>query len=100
MFAIAVRFDLKDDESARKFDALAEDALEGIKESEPETLVYAVHTVDGAPLARLFYEVYTSPEAHAFHGANERTRAFLSQIDVLTSNIRDEFLGAPVGKLF
>ncbi|MBI4899813.1 MAG: antibiotic biosynthesis monooxygenase [Actinobacteria bacterium] len=100
MFAIAVRFDLKDEDAARAFDALVTDALAGIKESEPETLVYAVHTVDDAPLSRVFYEVYTSRHGHAQHEANPSTRRLLSQVEVLTSSVRAEFLGAPVGKLF
>lgn len=99
MFAIAVRFDLLDADAARAFDALVTEALEGIKELEPETLVYAVHTVEDDPLSRVFYEVYASREAHAYHEANPSTRRLLSQVDVLTTGTRVEFLGAPMGKL-
>ncbi|MHB1008478.1 MAG: putative quinol monooxygenase [Propionibacteriaceae bacterium] len=100
MFAIAVRFDLVDDDAARTFDALTTEALAGIKESEPGTLVYAVHRVEDAPLSRVFYEVYSSCEAHAQHEANEHTRRLLSQVKVLTTSTRAEFLTAPDGKLF
>jgi quinol monooxygenase YgiN len=100
MFAIAVRFDLKDDEAARAFDSLVTEMLEGIRELEPETLVYAVHPVDDAPLSRVFYEVYVSREAHAHHEANPSTHRFLSQVAALTISTRAEFLGAPTGKVF
>ena len=100
MFAIAVRFDLKDSDALRTFDALVPELLEGIKEREPETLVYAVHTLDDAPLSRVFYEVYASREAHAFHEANPSTHLLLSQVESLTTSVRAEFLGAPIGKLF
>ena len=100
MFAIAVRFDLVDDDAARTFDALAAEALAGIKESEPETLVYAVHTVEDSPLSRVFYEVYTSREAHREHEANAHTQRLLSRVKDLTTSTRAEFLTAPEGKLF
>ncbi|HEX7397707.1 MAG TPA: antibiotic biosynthesis monooxygenase [Propionibacteriaceae bacterium] len=100
MFAIAVRFDLKDEDAARAFDSLVTEMLDGIKELEPETLVYAVHTVEDAPLSRVFYEVYASREAHAYHEANPSTHRLLSQVDVFTTSTRVEFLGAPTGKLF
>jgi quinol monooxygenase YgiN len=100
MFAIAVRFDLKDAEAARAFDSLVPGMLDGINELEPETLVYAVHTVEDAPLSRVFYEVYASREAHAFHEANPSTHRLLSQVEALTAGVRAEFLGAPTGKLF
>ena len=99
MFAIAVRFELKDAESARTFDALTADALVGIREQEPGTLVYAVHSVSDEPLQRVFYEVYTSREAHRAHEANPSTARLLSQVEALTTSVRAEFLGAPEGKL-
>ncbi len=99
MFAIAVRFDLTDEDAARVFDDLAQEALVGIIEREPGTLVYAVHTVDDAPLSRVFYEVYTSREAHAEHEANEHTQRLLSQVASLTTSVRADFLSAPTGKV-
>lgn len=98
MFAISVRFDLKDEEAAARFDELADEAVAGIKVAEPGTLVYAVHTVDDAPLSRLFYEVYESREAHESHEAHESTDKLLSQVEDLTTRVRVEFLGAPTGK--
>lgn len=100
MFGIAVRFNLLDEEAARRFDELAAEALVGIKEREPGTLVYAVHTVEDEPLARIFYELYESRDAHVQHEANPTTQLLLSQVKSLTSSVRAEFLGAPVGKVF
>jgi quinol monooxygenase YgiN len=100
MFAIAVRFDLKDSDAARVFDSLVTEMLDGIEDLEPGTLVYSVHTVEGAPLSRVFYEVYASREAHAHHEANPSTNRLLSQVEALTTSVRAEFLGAPSGKLF
>ena len=99
MFAIAVRFDLKDDDAVRDFDSLVTQMCDGIAALEPETLVYAVHSVEDAPLARVFYEVYASRAAHAHHEANPSTHRFLSQVDALTTSVRVEFLGAPAGKM-
>jgi quinol monooxygenase YgiN len=99
MFAIAVRFDMVDADAARTFDSLAAEALVGIREREPDTLVYAVHTVDDDPLARVFYEVYTGRDAHARHEANPSTHRFLEQVSSLTTSVRAEFLGAPAGKV-
>lgn len=100
MFGIAVRFNLLDEEAARRFDELAAEALVGIKEREPGTLVYAVHTVEDEPLARIFYELYEGRDAHLQHEANPTTQVLLSQVKSLTSSVRAEFLGAPVGKVF
>ncbi len=100
MFGIVVRFDLKDEDAASTFDTLVTGTLEGIEELEPETLVYAVHTVEDSPLSRIFYEVYASREAHARHEVNPSTHRLLSRVEGLTTSTRVEFLGAPRGKLF
>jgi queuine/archaeosine tRNA-ribosyltransferase len=51
MFAILVRFELKDQAAANGFDALVEETVSAIQTSEPETLVYAVHRGEDAPLS-------------------------------------------------
>lgn len=62
MFALVVRFNIRDEDSAREFDRLTADVVEKIKSREPGTLVYATATVEGEPLARVFYEVYADRE--------------------------------------
>ena len=92
MFAIAVRFDLPDADAAQAFDALVADTLPGIRSSEPGTLLYLTHTVDGEPLARFFYEVYRDRSAHADHEARPQTAAFLERVRGLGAVARAELL--------
>ena len=91
MFAIAVRFDLPDPDAAEAFDALVREVLPGIR-AEPGTLLYATHTVEGEPLARVFYEVYRDRQAHAAHEARPGTARFLEQLGDLVSGVRAELL--------
>jgi quinol monooxygenase YgiN len=92
VFAIAVRFDLPDADAADAFDALVADTLPGIRSAEPGTLLYLTHTVDGEPLARLFYEVYRDRAAHADHEARPETAAFLERVRGLGAVGRAELL--------
>ena len=41
--------------------------------AEPGTLVYQPYTVEGEPLARIFYEVYRDRAAHADHELQPHT---------------------------
>jgi quinol monooxygenase YgiN len=92
VFAIAVRFDLLDPAAAARFDALAADLLPQIAAHEPGTLTYTVHTVEDAPLSRLFYEVYTDRAAHRAHESQPHTAYFLTEKDALLSGSRVDFL--------
>ncbi|RJK94914.1 putative quinol monooxygenase [Vallicoccus soli] len=65
--ALVVRFDLPDAASAARFDRLAEEVVAAVAAHEPGTLVYATHAVDGAPLSRVFYEVYADDAAFRAH---------------------------------
>jgi quinol monooxygenase YgiN len=98
MFALVVRFDLADEAAARAFDDLVAETAPAIRDSEPDTLVYAVHQVEGAPLARIFYEVYSSREALDRHESNEPVRRFLTEKDRYVTGVRVEHLGEPTGK--
>lgn len=98
MFALVVRFDLKDAEAAEGFDRLVEETAEGIRELEPGTLVYATHTVSDAPLSRVFYEVYRDREAFEEHERQPHTRRFLEQRKIYTADFRVEFLTPAVTK--
>jgi len=92
MFAIAVRFDLPDAQSAQRFDKLVAEVLPGIRSEEPGTLVYNTHVVKDEPLARVFYEIYRDEQAHAEHEARPATARFLSEIRTVTRAIRAELL--------
>ena len=76
MFALVVRFDLKDMTAVDAFDALVAELLPEISVKEPGTLVYTVHSVTGAPLSRVFYECYANEEAFHTHGTYPHTRRF------------------------
>ncbi|MGW1740729.1 putative quinol monooxygenase [Nocardia sp. NPDC001965] len=98
MFALVVRFDLKDAEAAGAFDRLVAETAEGIAELEPGTLVYATHTVADAPLARVFYEVYRDREAFEEHERQPHTRRFLDRRADYVADFRVEFLTPAAAK--
>lgn len=98
MFALIVRFELRDVESAEVFDRLVAETVPGIRSAEPGTLIYAVHPVEGASLARMFYELYESREAFEVHEAQPHTKRFLGERGQYLRDTRVEFLGSPVGK--
>ncbi|WIV59559.1 putative quinol monooxygenase [Amycolatopsis nalaikhensis] len=98
MYALVVRFDLKDDASAAGFDQLVKETGEGIARDEPGTLVYATHRVDGSPLARVFYEVYRDREAFEEHERQPHTLRFLAERDQFIAATRVEFLAPATSK--
>jgi|SRR3954447_22120786 len=98
MFALVVRFDLHNAVAAAAFDALLAETLPSITEREPGTLVYAAHSVEDDPLARVFYEVYTDRAAHTAHEATPHTARFLAQLRRYVNRTRVDFLGSPTGK--
>jgi quinol monooxygenase YgiN len=91
MYALVVRFELKDTESAGAFDQLVEETSRGIAELEPGTLVYVTHTVAEAPLARVFYEVYRDKAAFDDHEQQEHVLRFLSERSKYVASTRVEF---------
>lgn len=100
MFALVVRFYLRDEEAAQGFDALVAETGPKIKASEPGTLIYAVHKVKDAPLSRVFYELYESREAFDAHEQQEHTKRFLAEREQYLTGTRVEFLEPPTGKGF
>jgi quinol monooxygenase YgiN len=86
MFALTVRFTCKDPESAEGFDKLVAETVPQIRQHEPGTLVYAVHSVEGKPLERIFYELYRDRTAFDAHEAQAHVRRFLAE--------RDQYLAA------
>jgi quinol monooxygenase YgiN len=86
MLALSVRFTLKDQAAAEAYDRLAAETITGIRDSEPGTIVYAVHTVDGRPLQRIHYELYRDQAAFDAHEAAPHTRRYLTE--------RKEYLAA------
>ena len=98
MFALIVRFYLRDEEAAAGFDALVAETAPKIRSEEPGTLIYAVHRVKDAPLSRVFYELYASREAFDAHEQQEHTKRFLAEREQYLTGARVEFLEPPTGK--
>ncbi|MDA8372616.1 MAG: antibiotic biosynthesis monooxygenase [Nocardiopsaceae bacterium] len=92
MFGLAVRFTLKDEDSASGFDALVAETLPRIRESEPGTLVYAVHRVEGKPLERYFYELYRDRAAFDAHEEQPHVKRFLDARGQYLASVDVDFL--------
>lgn len=98
MYALVVKFGLQDSEAAAAFDQLVAETVARIREEEPGTLVYSTHTVQGEPLARIFYEVYRDRDAFEDHERQPHTMRFLEERDNYTSSVRVEFLTPAAAK--
>jgi quinol monooxygenase YgiN len=77
------------DDRAAEFDALAERVVDEVRDSEPDTLVYAVHTVPNAPLQRIFYQVYRDKMAYEDHCRQTHIQLFEAERGpyVLATNV-------------
>lgn len=98
MFALVVRFDLRDEEAAAGFDRLVAETAPLIGSEEPGTLIYTTHTVEGAPLSRLFYELYADRAAFEAHEEQPHVKRFLAAREEFVADFRVEFLSPPGGK--
>lgn len=98
MFALVVRFYLRNEEAAKDFDKLVEETAVRIQDNEPGTVIYAVHKVKDASLSRIFYELYESREAFDAHEQQVHTRRFLDERGQYLTGVRVEFLESPLGK--
>ena len=98
MFGLSVRFTCRDAESAAGFDRLVAETVPEIRQHEPGTLVYAVHTVDGKPLERIFYELYRDRAAFDAHEEQPHTRRFLAGREQFLASVEVDFLTLQTGK--
>jgi quinol monooxygenase YgiN len=98
MFGLSVRFTCRDAESAAGFDRLVAETVPKIRDHEPGTLVYAVHTVDGQPLQRIFYELYRDRAAFDAHEEQPHTRRFLAEREKFLASVDVDFLSLQTGK--
>jgi quinol monooxygenase YgiN len=99
MFGLFVRFTCKDQASAEAYDRLVAETAEGIRAHEPGTLVYAIHTVEGEPLQRIFYELYGDKDAFEAHEAQPHTRRYLAERDQYLTNTEVDWLTLQGGKV-
>jgi quinol monooxygenase YgiN len=102
MFGLMVRFRLRPD-GAAGFDRLVDETLPLIKAHEPGTLIYTVHTVEGDPDARVFYELYRDRHAFEEHERQAHVQRFLVRREEHLAGIEVDFLtlrsgaGLPAG---
>jgi quinol monooxygenase YgiN len=83
-------FTLLEDKAA-EFDRLAEQAAEGVRTAEPDTLVYVIHVVPKAPMQRIIYEIYRDRQAFESHERQPHIQRFVAdrKACVLATNIID-----------
>ena len=98
MFGLYVRFTCKDQASAEAYDRLVAETVEGVRAHEPGTLIYAVHTVAGQPLQRVFYELYRDRAAFDAHEAWPHTRRFHDQREQYLTYTEIDWLTLQAGK--
>ena len=98
MFGLCVRFICKDQPSAEAYDRLVAETIEAIKTTEPRTLVYASHLVDGQPLQRIFYELYRDRAAFEAHEAAPHTRRYLDLRGQYLADTEVDWLTLQTGK--
>ena len=60
--------------------------------------MYATHSVEGSPLARIFYEVYRDRDAFQTHESADHVRLFHTRKDPLVVGRRVEFLAPASAK--
>jgi len=98
MFGLCVRFTCQDEASAEAYDRLVAETVDAIKASEPGTLVYASHLVEGQPLQRICYELYRDRAAFEAHEAGPHTRRHLDERDQYLASTEVDWLTLQTGK--
>ncbi len=98
MFGLCVRFTCKDEASAEAYDRLVAETIEAIKTNEPGTLVYASHLVDGQPLQRILYELYSDRAAFDAHETAPHSRRYLDERDQYLASTEVDWLTLQAGK--
>jgi quinol monooxygenase YgiN len=79
------------DDRVAEFDRMAERAAEGVRTTEPDTLVYVIHVVPKAPMQRIMYEIYRDRAAFESHERQPHIQRFIADRAscVLATNIID-----------
>ncbi|MEV8636064.1 antibiotic biosynthesis monooxygenase [Streptosporangium sp. NPDC051023] len=77
------------DGTGEMFDRLAEETLEAVRRAEPDTLIYACHSVKSAPLQRIVYELYRDEVAYTDHQRQPHVERFVTERQnmVLATNV-------------
>jgi quinol monooxygenase YgiN len=98
MYGLSVRFTCNDLASVEGFDQLVAETVPQIRQHEPGTLVYAVHSVEGKPLERIFYELYRDRAAFDAHEEQEHVRRFLAEREQYLATREVDRLSLLMGK--
>jgi quinol monooxygenase YgiN len=98
MVGLVVRLDVHDEAAGTALDALLADLVEQVTANEPGALVFVVHTVQGEPLARIFYELYADEDAFRRHQETPYFRAFVAARTPLLAARRAERLDVAAAK--
>ncbi|WP_223775681.1 antibiotic biosynthesis monooxygenase [Streptomyces sp. 135] len=98
-YGLFVRFALRDEKAAAEFDELCARTLEGIRAREPQTLTYVIHTPEGEPLVRVFYELYADRAAFDAHEAQPHIKHFLAEREQYLAGVEVTFLDVIAGKV-
>lgn len=85
-FGLVVRFTIRSG-CEQAFDDLVATTVAAIHQHEPGTLLYGVHTVDGQPRSRIFYELYRDSAAFKAHEDQPHVRHFLGERDRLLERV-------------
>ncbi|MDH2426788.1 antibiotic biosynthesis monooxygenase [Sphaerisporangium sp. TRM90804] len=77
------------DGAGEAFDRLAEETIEAVRRSEPDTLVFICHAVKSAPLQRIVYELYRDEVAYTEHQRQAHMERFARErvAHVLAANV-------------
>jgi quinol monooxygenase YgiN len=96
-FGLVVRFTMRPG-AAESFDRLVRATVDEIKTHEPDTLIYACHTVPAEPQQRIFYELYRNRAAFEAHEQQPHVKAFLAQREQHVANTEVDFLALATAK--
>src|SRR5215207_2760826 len=96
-FGLVVRFTVRP-EAAESFDRLVRATVEKIRANEPDTLIYACHTVPAEPQQRIFYELYRNRAAFDAHEHQPHVKAFLAEREQYVADTEVAFLALAAAK--
>lgn len=88
---LVVRFTIKEGRE-REFDDLVASTVTAIEQHEPGTLLYITHTVEQAPQARIFYELYRDRAAFQAHEDQPHVQHFLTERERLVDRVDVDWL--------
>jgi quinol monooxygenase YgiN len=96
-FGLVVRFTVRPG-AGEPFDRLVRATVDKIMANEPDTLIYACHTVPAEPQQRIFYELYRNRAAFDAHEQQPHVKTFLAERDQFVANTEVDFLTLATAK--